>query len=279
MKTTLALLCLTLPACILTLDEDGDGPPAGTPYCGDGIMNGTEACDDGNTLSGDGCSQTCVREAGDALVTANWTFRNEATNTTTGCPSGFDTVALYSQQVTSTGTPVGAAIIDLFDCASGTGTSAPLAAATYVSRIEITNTDNTSVYARSTDVNIDLSVSDKSFTAQILNDGGYFYFGWSLYGASSNADLTCAQAAADGGVEAIATDVSDSSNSATDVFDCEDGSAYTAGYRAATYTVSIAARNASNQSIGTAPALTNQTIGIKNAITNLGTIEIPITGL
>ena len=278
MKTTLALLCLTLPACILTLDEDGDGPPAGTPYCGDGIINGTERCDDGNSLTGDGCAG-CAREGGNASVTASWTFRNEATNTTTGCPTGYDTVALYNQEVTAAGTQIGSPIIDLFDCAVGTGTSAPLPAALFKGWIEVTNTNNTSTYATSTVASLDLTTSNKSFNAQILNDGGYFLLAWTLYGASTNADLTCAEAGAAGGVEAIATDVSDSSNSATDRYSCEDGSAYTAGYRAASYTVSISALNGSSQPIGTAPALTNKVIGTHNAVTNLGTIEIPITGL
>jgi cysteine-rich repeat protein len=277
--STVALLCLTLPACILTLDEDGDGPPPGTPYCGDGMQNGTETCDDGNAISGDGCSATCVREGAGATITASWTFRNEATGTTTGCPAGFDTVALYNQEVTSAGLTIGSPIIDLFDCATGSGASAPLPPTTFKTWIEVTNTNNTSQYATSTVAFVDVSVSDKSFSAQILNDGGYFYFQWSLIGASSNADLTCAQAGAAGGIEAIATDVSDGSNSATDRFTCEDLSAYSAGYRAATYTFSVSALNAADQSIGTAPALTNKTIAIHNAITNLGLIEIPITGL
>jgi cysteine-rich repeat protein len=276
MKTTLALLCLVLPACILTLDEDGDGPPAGTPYCGDGIVNGSEQCDDGNSITGDGCG-LCMRE-GEAFITASWSFRNEATGTVTGCPAGYDTVALYNQEVTSAGTSVGAPIIDLFDCSSGTGTTAPLSPTTYKAWIEVVDHNNTSTYATSTSAFVDVSVSDKSFTAQILNDGGYFSFAWALRGASSNTDLTCASAGAAGGVEAIATDVSDSSNSATDLYDCEDGAAITAGYRAATYTVSISAENSSGTSIGTAPALTNKTIGIKNAVTDLGTITIPITG-
>ncbi|MBI2083357.1 MAG: DUF4215 domain-containing protein [Deltaproteobacteria bacterium] len=32
------------------------------PVCGDGIRAGTEGCDDGNTVSGDGCSSTCLPE-------------------------------------------------------------------------------------------------------------------------------------------------------------------------------------------------------------------------
>jgi cysteine-rich repeat protein len=274
---TLAILCLTLPACFLTLDEDGDGPPAGSPYCGDRIVNGSEQCDDGNNTSGDGCV-ACMREGADARITASWTFRNEATGTATACPAGFDTVALYSQEVTAAGATLGSPVIDLFDCADGTGTSAPLPPTLFQSWIAVTNTNNTSTYAESITANIDLSVSDKAFNAQILNDGGYFFLAWNLYGATSSNTLTCAQANASG-VEAIATDISDSSNSASDTFSCEDGASYTAGYRAATYTVSVAAVTNASQSIGTAPALTNQVIGTQNAVTNLGTIEIPITGL
>jgi hypothetical protein len=223
----------------------------------------------------------CVIESStdDAFITANWTFRDEATGTTTGCPAGFDTVALYNQEVTSSGSPLGSPIIDLFDCVDGSGTSAPLPPTLFQSWIAVTNTNNTAQYGESTKAYVDVTVSDKSFNAQILNDGGYFFLAWNLYGASSNADLSCAQAGAAGGVEAIGTDVSDSSNSNSDQFDCEDLANYTAGYRAGTYTVSVAALNAADQSIGTAPALTNKVIGTHNAITNLGTVEIPITGL
>jgi cysteine-rich repeat protein len=35
-----------------------------TEVCGGGIDLGTFSCNDGNTLSGDGCSSTCVVETG-----------------------------------------------------------------------------------------------------------------------------------------------------------------------------------------------------------------------
>ena len=35
-----------------------------TPVCGDGFIGYGEECDDGNTVSGDGCSATCIVEAG-----------------------------------------------------------------------------------------------------------------------------------------------------------------------------------------------------------------------
>ncbi len=262
------------------VDDDGDGPPGGQPYCGDSIVNNTEQCDDGNSIAGDGCFQ-CQLEGGggDALLSVNWTFRNIATGAATACPSGFDTVALYSQEVTSTGDLIGSPIIDLFDCAAGSGTSAPLAPSFYKAWIEVTNTNNTSTYARSTEAFIDLTVSDKSFSTQILNDGGYFLIAWNLVGGSTSNPLTCAEAGASGGIDVIATDINDSSNSAEDLFDCETGQSYTAGFQSGTYTVSVAARNASQDPIGTAPTLTNKVIASPNLVTNLGTVEIPITGL
>jgi cysteine-rich repeat protein len=39
------------------------GRDSGGPFCGDGMMNtAAEQCDDGNTMSGDGCSDTCLDE-------------------------------------------------------------------------------------------------------------------------------------------------------------------------------------------------------------------------
>ncbi len=32
------------------------------PACGNGVKNVGEECDDGNTVSGDGCSETCQKE-------------------------------------------------------------------------------------------------------------------------------------------------------------------------------------------------------------------------
>src|SRR5262245_65676297 len=55
-------------------------PPAWSATCGDGIPDPGEQCDDGNTVSGDGCSATCVFEgcpltgtwSGGPLGSLNW---------------------------------------------------------------------------------------------------------------------------------------------------------------------------------------------------------------
>jgi hypothetical protein len=217
----------------------------------------------------------------DAFITASWTFRNEATGTTTGCPAGFNTVALYNK-TTDGGycdpldPGAGDTCIDLFDCAAGSGISSELVPTGYLTWIEVTSGSGGSVYAQSASALVDVTVADKSFAAQILNDGGYFQFAWNLYGASSNADLNCS--AAPGGIDLTAT-VSGGSFSNSDVFDCVDGSGITAGYPAASYTVSVSALNGADQAVGVAPELTNRVIAAPNKFTMLGTIEIPITGL
>ncbi|HEY5923264.1 MAG TPA: DUF4215 domain-containing protein [Kofleriaceae bacterium] len=313
MKRLILILALGT-GCII---EAGDDGPGDGPFCGDGVLNAaTETCDDGNQISGDGCSATCATEmaqvvcgdnvispptetcddgnqvagdgcsatcmtepARDAVLTAFWQLKNIANNQQTGCPVGYDTAAVYSQPVNAMGQPAGSPIIDLFNCGTNMGMTAPLPAARYQVWIEITNTNNTSVYAKSLSAIVDLTTSDKTFSAQILNDGGYFELSWLLRGAQSNNALTCAQAGAGGGLEAIGTDISNPSNSASDLWNCEDGSGITGGFLAATYTMSIAALNTSQQSIGTAPTLTNRVINNRNAVTDLGTVTIPITGL
>src|SRR5438874_2419801 len=84
-----------------------------------------------------------------AHVTVSWSLKTAATNATASCPPGYDTAALYNQEVDSVGNPIGGPIVDLFFCADGVGTSDALAPAFYDEWIEITNSNNTSQFARS----------------------------------------------------------------------------------------------------------------------------------
>jgi hypothetical protein len=220
----------------------------------------------------------CTTKSSGAVVSATWSIKTTAGSSAT-CPPGFDTAALYNQEVNATTlVPIGQPIIDLFDCAAGRGSSAPLPAAVYQTWVEIANHDNTQVYAQSLSAIVDVVATDKTFSAEILTDGGYFLLSWDLIGASSNQPLSCAQAGAAGGVEAVSTDVASSTNTASDIFTCDDHQGVTSGFKAATYTVSVAALNAGMQSIGTAPTLTNKRINAPNKVTDLGNLMIPITG-
>jgi hypothetical protein len=220
----------------------------------------------------------CIIESNDdTYITASWNIKQYSNNTLLTCPPGFTTAALYSQPANSDGTLVGSPTIDLFDCAANIGTSGPLAPGLYLSWIEIANDNNTSVYAKSLSTPIDTSPGDQAVGFDIFADAGYFQLQWNLIGASSNAPLSCAGAGAGGGVELTAT-LSGSSAAASDQFDCENQYGVTDPYLSGTYTVSVAALDATDRSIGTAPTIPSAVIGNANAVTNLGTINIPIDG-
>jgi len=256
-----------------TLSGDGCSTSCTTETCGNNVVDVGETCDDANAVSYDGCSATCDVEQ-QYTITANWVIQNIA-NTTSGCPGGYDTAALIAQPLDAAGNNVGTPIIDLFNCSAGTGTNAPIYEGTYNVWIAIQNTGGTMVYATSTSARIELH-QNATLSTSIYTDGGYFGFAWSLVAASNNGALTCTQAGAPS-VELIAT-LTGTSQATSDIFDCSDGAGVTAVIPVGTYTVSVSALNASSQSIGTAPELTNQPIQAPNKVTNLGTITIPISG-
>jgi hypothetical protein len=141
--------------------------------------------------------------------------------------------------------------------------------------VEIVNSAGTQTYAKCLSAALDTTTMDQSFSVTIYSDGGYFQLAWSLVGAQSNAALTCAQAGVSGGGEAVGT-FSGTSSAATDIWDCEPGSGITDAYLHGNYTVSVSALGTSDQAIGKAPTIPTATIGNANAVTNLGTITIPI---
>ncbi|MBV8759198.1 MAG: hypothetical protein JO257_18060 [Deltaproteobacteria bacterium] len=214
-----------------------------------------------------------------AHVGATWQIKSVVSNQVTGCPSGFDTAALYNQPIDSANNPVGSPIIDLFDCVAGAGTSAALPPTAYMTWVEITTHSNSSVYAKSVPAILDVTDVDLTYNTDIYDDGGYFQFAWNLVGATSGQPLDCASAGVTGassGVEINAT-LSGSTAATNDQFNCSDHEDITAGIPAGTYTVSIDAFTSAG-AVGTAPTLTNKVINPQNEVTNLGTVNIPITG-
>jgi len=210
----------------------------------------------------------------DATITGEWTFHNIATNTETGCPTGFGTVRMISQPVDDRLAPIGEPFIDLFDCIDGRHTSALLPPDIYQVWLEVVSDSGSSLYAQSTSKIIDVIERDALFSAQILNDGGYFLLDWQLRGEVSNQTLSCAGVDS---VEILST-LSGATEALGDKFRCGDGSGLTAGLLNGAYTLSIAALDASDRSLGTAPPITSKPIRDRNQITDLGLITIPIQG-
>ena len=235
------------------------------------------------TLIVAGAATGCIYDdgyGGDvASISAEWRFKNEATQQLTGCPQGFNTVAMHNLNVDAAGDPIpGSDVIDLFDCSDGGGISAPLYPDVYQTFIEVTDDSGNDLYAQSLSAIVDVVVTDKLFDATILNDGGYFSLSWDLIGSTSNRALGCADVDGVSGVEAISTSMADSTNAVSDQFNCEDHFGVTGGILQGAYTVSVNAFNSDGSAIGTAPAITSKTIQDRNRVTALGHIEIPIDG-
>ena len=209
----------------------------------------------------------------DALISGEWTFRNIATNSTTGCPSGFGTVRMISQPVDARVAPVGQPFVDLFDCIDGRHTSAYLPPDVYQVWLEVTNDRGDSMYAQSTSRIVDVIDFDANFAAEIINDGGYFLLDWQLRGQQTNQALSCAGVDS---VEITAT-LSGSTAAKSDKFTCADGSGITAGLLAGNYTLSVSANASTDRAIGISPAQT-KSIRDRNQVTDLGLITIPVEG-
>lgn len=269
-KVVLAALFAATTGCVAASDDaDGDGVLDIDDFC-----PGTPS---GATVDIDGCS---FRPA-PGLITARWSFKEVSTGATLGCPTGFNTTAVHVTPVNRYGENTGQKVIDLYNCSALQGT-ADYDARLYSVYMEITTDSNSAKYADTPETFVDITNEDKTITQTIIDDGGFFVFDFELRDGAGGSRLTCGQAGADG-VEIIST-LNGTTEAKTDIFNCvtpgfrDDGAGYavTAGLEAGTYTVSVAALDASDRSVGTAPALTNKVINAPNKLTDLGLIQIPI---
>lgn len=226
-----------------------------------------------------GCIISSDNGGGDvATITAHWDIK-KVDGTSLSCPPTFDTAALYSQEIDANYNNLGPPTIDLFDCNAFTADSAPLNPTTYYSWVSIETHDGSQTYASTVSAFVDLTLSDKTFSADIYDDGGYFQMAWQLQGANTGAPLLCADVAGIGGVESVAT-VTGGSQAIVDKFQCTDHYGVTAVLPEGSYTVSVDAFRASdNAALGEPVNLTNKEIVGPNKVTDLHTITLPIDGL
>lgn len=235
-----------------------------------------------------GCIITSDNTDDEARITVNWELRNVGSNVLQACPSGYDTVALYSQPVDANGNQVGSEIIDLFRCNDGTGVSAPLPPTTYLSWIEVTNTNNTAQYARSLGAYVDVTVEDKTLDAAIFLNGGYFQVDWKLEGEITRTPFQCSSIP---GVTLEGVELSAMLAGTTGVVDfppfrCEDYTGVTPVLIGGTYNVTLAATRAPDGfSIGSKNVGNHQISG-PNLVTKIsenpgqvGPVTIPLDDL
>lgn len=238
----------------------------------------------GSLLLGAIATQTtgCVITSGDpeeATISAEWSFHtvnpSGQLSPPNSCPPGFNTVALHNQELDANDRPIGPEIIDLFDCIDGRNFSDPLLPGVYSTFISVTSDGGASVFADSLVAIVDVTNSDKTFTAQIAENGGYFKIAWDLRDAVTDAQLDCRDIPDIDGVE-IASTLAGTTQAVTDIFDCENFVDFSAAIMEGDYVVSVAALNGAGNALGQPETIPNQTILDRNRVTNLGTVELPI---
>jgi hypothetical protein len=213
----------------------------------------------------------------DVLVTGHWTFKHITDGAARSCPTGFDTATLFAQPVDSETVAANGGLInaDLFNCSDQQGTIV-IPDGLYLMSVRIESHSGATKYADSQEVLLD-TADAAAFNVEILDDGGYFFFTWSLHDkTSSGARLSCADAGVTsaGSVEAVSTLIVNQNFFKDDKFTCTDHYGTTAGLPAGDYTVSIGAEQSGNP-LGTVN-LTNKTIVAPNGTTDLGHVMIPI---
>lgn len=214
----------------------------------------------------------------DVTVTGRWTFKHITDGTARSCPVGFDTATIFAQPVDDETAAANGDLIsaDLFNCRDGRGTVL-VPDGLYLMSVRIETNSGAQKYADSEQVLIDTAV-DAGFDVEILDDGGYFFFTWSLEDKVTHARMTCKEAGIDsatGSVEAVSTSVSNMSFFKDDKFTCADHYGTTAGLPAGNYTVSIDAE-VGDTPVGPAVNMTNKVIRAPNGTTDLGHVIVPI---
>jgi hypothetical protein len=205
-------------------------------------------------------------DADSVFVNATWSFRSVASNTALPCPDTFTKVELHVGDHVTT-----------FDCADGMGRSDAIPKGTYDAFLTVTNDDASQLYATSTPGELDLTLSDRTFSRQFLTDGGVFHAGWTLVDKQgSPVDCVTANATT---IVIEAVDESDPTIDNIDELDCEDGEGYSFGYPAGSYRVTLEAFDADDLSLGITDPADGQVITPPNGITEVGTLALTISGL
>ncbi|MGE0870315.1 MAG: hypothetical protein AB7P03_17245 [Kofleriaceae bacterium] len=204
-------------------------------------------------------------------ITAYWELR-DVSGTTTICPSGFTTAVLMSQPLSDSGDPIGAPIMDKFDCDDRGGETFALTPGPYQTWLEIRSDDLVSLYARSYAQFPDITHRDATVDFEVLNDGGYLELRWELRDAMTDVPISCA----DANVVSVQATATSATSSFTAIAPCGDLYALSAPQLEGTYTVSVAALGAGEAPIAVAPDITDQVINRELPVTDLGTVLIPV---
>ena len=226
-----------------------------------------------------GCIIESDDDSGGANLLVTWSLQTLATQSPAPCPVGYDTAAVYSQQVDDLGELIGDPIIDLFNCSDGAGTTSELPGITYNETVAIATDDNSLQYGTSIPLTIDVMASQQEVdTPPIYVDAGHFELEWALDQAGTT--VMCSDVPNAFSVMVTATDPTNPSGTVVSPpFDCTDPVGYTAGILDGSYTVTVELQDATGAQIGVsdpidATIMTTAVLG--NTVTDLHTVTIPV---
>jgi hypothetical protein len=223
-----------------------------------------------------GCIIDSDDDSSGANLLVTWSLEMLATQSPAPCPVGYDTAAVYSQQVDDLGNAIGDPIIDLFNCSDGSGTTSMLSGITYSETVAIATDDNSLQYGQSIPLTIDVMASQQEVdTPPIYVDAGHFKLEWTL--DQAGATVTCADVPDAFSVQVTATGPSGPVVEAP--FDCTDLVGYTDGILDGSYSVTVALQDAMGDPLGMSDpidATIATTALLGNTITDLHTVTIPV---
>jgi hypothetical protein len=226
-----------------------------------------------------GCIIDSGESSGGAHLIVTWSLQTLATQSPAPCPVGYDTAAVYSQQLDSdvNGDPVGDPIIDLFNCSDGAGTTSMLQGVTYAETVAIATDNNVLKYATSVPVIVGLATPPQEVdTPPIYTDAGHFKVAWELDRAGAPVNCTDVPNAL-----SVSVTVQGASGPPiqTAPFDCNAGLGYTTGILDGSYTVTVALLDGTGTTIAMADPIpsTIMTGPMQgNTITDLHTVTITV---
>ena len=223
-------------------------------------------------------SATACTTSSKLSVTADWTFKHVADGTARSCPVNFDTATVLAVPYDTLTAEVNGGLIraDLFDCDRGSGTVL-VPDGQYLMSVRIEDHAGVTTYADSEQVFVDTAFTD-GFDVEILDDGGYMTFRWTLHDSLTDQRISCADARispSKGAVESVATSVSNPNRVVTDKFTCDDHYGTTAGLLAGSYTVSVEATENDIQ-VGDPVNMASVPVVAPNHVTDLGHLKIPV---
>jgi hypothetical protein len=214
-----------------------------------------------------------------------------ASGSSAACPSDDGTAALYSQPIDSSNNPIGKPNITEVDCSAGSGATPALEPGNYNAWVEIEDKSSGSGAAQSpTSLELNgaplvMGTSDLPVAEQIVLDGGFFRYEWSVVGATSGSAVSCDINGA-ASFMLTATNVTTSTDVYTASTPCSVDSivhyALSNPIPTGLYTVTVVANNGSGSAVGPPTTLQNQTIQAASAlepVTDMGQVTVEVNGM